>query len=62
MVTTHFSCKICKLEVYNDEDVILCDLCNQWSYSINMTKNKFKNLENDILQWFCSICQKKKTF
>ena len=49
-------CRVCNLEVKNDDESIQRDLCDKWNHK------KYEKLKDDPLPWYCSFCENEMLF
>ena len=51
------SCRLCNLEVKNDDDSIQCDLRDKWNHKncVSASKQKYDKLKNDTSPWYCTF-------
>ena len=63
-MSIEYPCRVCKLEVKNDDKSIQCDLCNKWNniHCVNVSKKKYEKLKNDPLPWYRSFCENELPF
>ena len=60
----HYICRVCTLEVEDDDKSVQCDLCNRWIYikCSEIDHQKYEKLKKDLLAWYCADCTTKIPF
>ena len=63
-MTEHYPCRVCTLEVEDDDKSIQYDLSNIWIHSkcAEINHQKYKKLKKDSLAWYCEDCTTKIPF
>ncbi|KAK9887220.1 hypothetical protein WA026_021063 [Henosepilachna vigintioctopunctata] len=53
---------MCKRDVYDDQEAVLCDGCNKWMHRgcINMSQKTYQRISKNKEEWFCEDCKKDK--
>ena len=54
----YYPCRVCTLEVEDDDKSLQCDLCDRWIH-INYAEinhQKYEKLKKDPLVWHCADC------
>ena len=46
-----YPCKICKIEVKDNDASVCCDICNMWSHikCVNISSKTYVKLQDDIV-------------
>ena len=63
-MTEHYLCRVCTLEVEDDDKSIQRDLCDRWIH-INYAEinhQKHEKLKKDPLAWYCADCATQISF
>ena len=63
-MSTEYPCRLCNLEVKNDDESVQCDLCDKWN-DINcdsVSKQKYEKSKNDPSPWYCTLCTNEMPF
>ena len=57
-LTEDVNCPICRVDVTQDVDGILCEMCHTWSHRtcLFMSEETFNNLYNSTESWQCATC------
>ena len=63
-MSIEYPCRVCKLEVKDDDKSIQYDLCDKWNHlnCVNVNKKKYEKLMNYPLPWYCSFCENELSF
>ena len=57
-MTEHYPCRVCTLEVEDDDKSVQCDLCDRWIHikCAEINHQKYEKLKKDPLAWYCAGC------
>ena len=63
-MTEHYPCRVCTLEVEDDDKSVQCDLCDRWIHikCAEINHQKYEKLEKDTLAWYCADCMTEIPF
>ena len=59
-----YPCRICDLEVKNDNPSVQCHLCDKWVQTTcaDIINEKYEKLKQSLLPWYCPSYTKKIHF
>ena len=57
-MTEHYPCRVCTLEVKDDNKSVQCDLFDRWIHinCVEINHQKYERLKKDPLAWYCANC------
>ena len=63
-MTEHYPCRVCALEVEDDDKSVQCDLCDRWIHikCAEINHQKYEKLKKDPLAWYCADCTTETPF
>ena len=63
-MTEYYPCRVCTLEVEDDDKSVQFDLCDRWIHikCADINNQKYEKLKKDPLAWYCGDCTTKIPF
>ena len=63
-MTEHYPCRVCTLEVEDDDKSVQCDLCDRWIHikCAEINHQKDEKLQKDPLASYCADCKTEISF
>ena len=63
-MSEHYTCRVCSLEVENDDKSVQCDFCDRWIHikCAEINHQKYEKLKKDPLAWYCADCTTETPF
>ena len=63
-MTEQYPCRVCKLELNDNDDAVQCDLFDRWNHinCAEINKQKYEKLKKDPLPWYCPACMSEIPF
>ena len=63
-LTEHYPCRVCSLEVEDDDKSVQCDLCDRWIHikCAEINHQKYEKLKKDPIAWYCVDCTTELPF
>ena len=57
-MTEYYPCRVCTLEVEDDDKSVQCDLCDRWIHikCAEINHQKYEKLKKYPLAWYCADC------
>ena len=63
-MTEHYPCRVCSLEVEDDDKSVQCDLYDRWIHTkcAEINHQKYEKMKKDPLAWYSPDCTTEFSF